>query len=942
MSEVNVEKLCLGCMNEHSGVCSCGFDENKYVPSVNHLPLRTILNGKYLIGRVLGEGGFGITYIGIDLNLEIKVAIKEYYPNGFVARDATHSTVNPYVGEPTEIFEKGRDRFINEAKSLAKFRALPGIVTVSDFFMENGTAYIAMEYVDGQTMKTYLLTHTFSADQVFDLMQPVMQSLAYVHQSGMIHRDISPDNIMITGDGQIKLLDFGAARDFADSGNKSLSVILKLGYAPSEQYSSKGQQGPWTDVYALCATMYKIITGITPDESIDRAENDELKPPSQLGIVMNPKQEAALLKGMEVKRTERFQSITELMEAIYPQRNAEVTVPYAQITPKVKPTAQPKKVKQPVVQRAPRPAVERPVRPVVPREKKPLNKKLITGIACGGGAVLLAAVIALTLPKAEPQTNVPVNNPVQLAESNDSPILQMEEVKQLLAFAEKGNYQEMRNLLENEKVVEALSYEEGVSELVYTNTEDGNGFGLYTGPYVYVGEYKNGKRSGHGSWFAGSDYTFEGEWKNDKPNGEGSADKTNSPPKEREEDVTYVVFSVNSGTLVDGFFNGEMKIAYTLEDDDYHEWHFPVEMGKYTGEDKIICIDSNCSTNINISNTQGIRGFVPITNKPESTPKPKPTPSEVRADVPVVHEYGNTNGNIKNGNGFYAQKGNWVYFANSYGLWRTQLNGTDLQKITEEDHYVYYINIYGDYIIYYFNETVYKIKNDGTEKQALLENKTIRKMLLVDDHLFLSIAGENMNEIYTMSVNGGELKKVCKTNRFNDTFFVIGNHVYYYPPNDYNIHKIKTDGTGVETIVGIYNDNIDTDGEYFYFEDWGIRKAAIDGSSNQYIIEDGLRSSSNGQNMHIRQIQVYEGYVYYTIYDDSTTDKYGNKYLGGALYRIGVNGGEAKKLNADVCSDLSIVGEYIYYFNRTKDCEERMKLDGSERKTVGWDNPFAN
>ncbi len=441
MNEISdFNNLCMGCMmaTAGDGTCNnCGFDESKYTPSSQHLPLRTILAGKYLVGRVLGEGGFGITYMGIDLNLEIKVAIKEYYPNGFVARDATHSTVTPFIGEPAEIFEKGRDKFINEAKSLAKFRTLAGIVTVNDFFMENGTAYIVMEYVDGQTMKTYLLTHKFTPAQVFTMMQPVMQSLAYVHQSGMIHRDISPDNIMITDNGQVKLLDFGAARDFADSGNKSLSVILKLGYAPAEQYSSKGQQGPWTDVYALCATMYKIITGITPEESIDRVENDELKPPSKLGIPIDKGQEEALLKGMAVRRTDRFATIAELMDALYPKKASDVTVAYT-------PTNQPPKSK-PQEKPVPKPVEPKPERPVRPtKEKKPLDKKLVTGIACGAGAVLLAAVIALSMPKGQPEeptagAPVAVSQETQQPEVKNSGIipdvvnLQLEEAQEKLS-----------------------------------------------------------------------------------------------------------------------------------------------------------------------------------------------------------------------------------------------------------------------------------------------------------------------------------------------------------------------------------------------------------------------------------------------------------------------------------------------------------------------------
>ena len=256
-----------------NGVCPfCGFDEAQYEPSPHHLPPRTILGGKCLIGRVLGEGGFGITYMGWDLNLDLKLAIKEYYPTGYVTRAGTTSnTVTPFRGEKTEFFATGRSRFINEAKTLAKFYTLPGIVSVRDFFLENGTAYIVMEFVEGETLKQRLsrVGGKMAPGEVFELMRPLLRSLAEMHASGLIHRDISPDNIMITPENNIKLIDFGAARDYLDSGNRSLSVMLKPGYAPEEQYFARGQQGPWTDIYALCATIYRAITGITPPESVE-------------------------------------------------------------------------------------------------------------------------------------------------------------------------------------------------------------------------------------------------------------------------------------------------------------------------------------------------------------------------------------------------------------------------------------------------------------------------------------------------------------------------------------------------------------------------------------------------------------------------------------------------------------------------------------------------
>ena len=317
--------LCFNCMKEKKepGSCPhCGFDPEAYEAEPHHLPLGTILAGKYLVGRVLGEGGFGITYVGWDLNLELKVAIKEYYPNGFVTRNSTFNrTLTVLTGSRGEFFQKGLDKFVDEARRLGKFWQLPGIVSVKDYFQENKTGYIVMEFAEGHTLKEILKKSSqgrLPPERVFAMMRPVMKSLNKVHEAGLIHRDISPDNLMVARDGRVKLIDFGAARDFLAEGEKSLSVMLKPGYAPEEQYRSRGKQGPWTDVYGLCATMYRAITGQVPEESLDRVAEDTLRSPSQLGIPIAPWQENALMQGLAVFQRYRLQSMEELEAALYP------------------------------------------------------------------------------------------------------------------------------------------------------------------------------------------------------------------------------------------------------------------------------------------------------------------------------------------------------------------------------------------------------------------------------------------------------------------------------------------------------------------------------------------------------------------------------------------------------------------------------------------------
>ena len=310
--------LCSYCMNEIGQVSEkcphCGKSTAVTVPPHMLVP-GTVLCGRYIVGIAKGEGGFGITYIGKDTKLDRTVAVKEYFPSGIVNRN---SSVSPNVTQTSEpqgqdAFRKGRERFLNEARTLAKFTGELGIVNVIDFFEENSTAYIVMEYLDGISLGDYIKTNgVLTPEQTLTILMPVMLSLEKVHKQGLIHRDISPSNIMILKN-TVKLIDFGAARNSAGDGNRSLSLMLKPGYAPEEQYRSKGEQGPWTDVYALCATIYKCITGITPDEANDRLHKDELKRPSELGVKVTPSFEAALMKGLSVLQQNRYQSVQELV-----------------------------------------------------------------------------------------------------------------------------------------------------------------------------------------------------------------------------------------------------------------------------------------------------------------------------------------------------------------------------------------------------------------------------------------------------------------------------------------------------------------------------------------------------------------------------------------------------------------------------------------------------
>lgn len=311
--------FCPYCMHPTDEACCpvCGGNRTAYRSAPHHLQPGTLLSGKYVIGSVLGEGGFGITYIGRDINLDVRIAIKEYFPSGVVNRISGDSTeLSVHVGEAADYFENGKQRFLGEARTLAKFSGDPGIVSVRDFFSENNTAYIVMEYLDGVDLKDYLReTGKMSFSQTVSMLTPIMRALSKIHGQGLIHRDISPANIMVLKDGTVKLLDFGAAREVGGPEEKSLSILLKPGYAPEEQYRTKGHQGPWTDVYALSATMYRMLTGKTPADAMNRLFADELIPISQLNPTVTAVQEGIVRKGMALQKDDRYQTVDALCDA---------------------------------------------------------------------------------------------------------------------------------------------------------------------------------------------------------------------------------------------------------------------------------------------------------------------------------------------------------------------------------------------------------------------------------------------------------------------------------------------------------------------------------------------------------------------------------------------------------------------------------------------------
>lgn len=311
----------MGCMidkGKHEICPHCGYKEGIIPNEQYHLLPGTILNGRYLIGKALGHGGFGITYLGFDTNQGVKLAIKEYMPSELATRFSNEKQISIYSGKKQQYFNYGLEKFLDEAKTLARFSNHPSIVSVYDYFEENKTAYLVMRYLEGITLGDYVSKQggRIPYELAMNIMMPVVDALREVHNYGMIHRDISPDNIYITSKKQVKLLDFGAARHAIGEQNKSLSIILKPGYAPPEQYYSNGKQGPWTDIYATAATIYRLITGISPGEAMERMIDDKLTLPSKYGIEIDEKIEQALIKGLSLKVEDRYQTMKEFQDEI--------------------------------------------------------------------------------------------------------------------------------------------------------------------------------------------------------------------------------------------------------------------------------------------------------------------------------------------------------------------------------------------------------------------------------------------------------------------------------------------------------------------------------------------------------------------------------------------------------------------------------------------------
>lgn len=311
---------CFGAIDPFTGYChSCHRHMHEAIATVQDAILpRTLLGGRYFIGQTLGRGGFGITYKAFDTVLRRRVCIKEFFPRGYTKRIPGTPIVKLSDQKTANVFNFWLQAFIQEAKVLSSIKSMEGIVSIYDFFLSNNTAYIIMEFLDGVSLHRFIAGRgeRLHLNETLNIMRPVLETLLLLHQHGIIHKDISPENIQIVNNRTVKLIDLGAASIYTQNVQKPF-FVLKKGYSPIELYSKNGSQGPWTDIYEVGATIYTCLVGSPPPEATARAQNDTIVPPSALNIKIQPIREKVLLKALAVNPQDRYTDIGAFKEMLF-------------------------------------------------------------------------------------------------------------------------------------------------------------------------------------------------------------------------------------------------------------------------------------------------------------------------------------------------------------------------------------------------------------------------------------------------------------------------------------------------------------------------------------------------------------------------------------------------------------------------------------------------
>lgn len=603
---------CPHCMREltghRGGACPfCGFNAQKSPQPAEAMPRNTILNGKYLVGDVLGRGGFGITYIGFDLSLESRVAIKEYYPSGAAMRREGESELywsSTYKFHSSR--EDAKNYFLKEARKMARVENIPSVVRVRETFLANETAYIVMDYVEGETLKARLRREgpmTYTA--CYALLRPMMQDLCKIHRQGVIHRDISPDNIMIQRDGSVKLLDLGAAKDLNKHSDEVSVPVGKNGYSPMEQYLNNGSIGPWTDVYALCATIYYACYGVRVPQSLERLEQDTLRFDLPTREPIPPYVVGALRKGLAVRAADRTQSVDALLDQLEEEQTT-ILRPARQTgtAPAPVPAAKPAK--------KPRPAPARSAAPA-----RPAGKGKVIGIGAAA-AVAVVTVLCAALFAAKPDAvqvtrDAASGAGVEAAASSEeqaaaSAVSEASES----AAPDKEDVDPEVDASKTDSQTKPVDDPSTTSHVETGLTEVTNKKDVAFGSSMlgsYTGQWKDGKPYGYGKWSNvenGNGYTYEGNWVDGKACGKGKYTFTdtvtitmpslvakicivdegefennalNGQGKKTCYNDDGTIFWIREGNYIDGELNGQGK---STKYEDHGKTISSIEEGNYT------------------------------------------------------------------------------------------------------------------------------------------------------------------------------------------------------------------------------------------------------------------------------------------------------------------------------------------------------------------------
>jgi serine/threonine protein kinase len=537
--------ICPNCCKESGdggGYCPvCGIDAASIKNEEFCIPAGSVLLDRYYVGKVIGQGGFGITYLGYDAKFKTKIALKEYFPHGYAFREIHKDkhTVYSLSGDKTEFYNRGIEKFIAEARRLAQFSGAPGIVNVRDYFSENNTAYIVMEFVEGQPLADILEKRgRLSEAEVTAIFLPIIKTLQKVHAAEILHRDIAPDNIMVEPDGTARLIDFGASAEVDESAATSAAVIKHF-YVPEEQYdSNRRRQGAWTDVYALSATIFRALEGSNLPDALERLRG---MPFDGFTVPVSAPVKAAVIHGLALFQKDRAQNVEELLEAF--SGVSEGTSVYQK----------PKKDKTPKTT-------------VVTSEIKTKSPKLLIAVL-GGVAAIAAVCLIIFLPRGSVPTGEELETDTTIAADD---------------FNMSGNVQTA-----DETVTGATTGSAATGAAATTTAKkviDGyvENFDYYVilgiGPGKYTGNLKDGKPEGKGVYTASSG-SYDGEWKNGLPNGEGTLIRPNEWEKEYTGGFKDGKFegqgtvkckndSWAEGTFKNGIVNGKITEYYPLDPND--------------------------------------------------------------------------------------------------------------------------------------------------------------------------------------------------------------------------------------------------------------------------------------------------------------------------------------------------------------------------------------